>query len=118
MFKPVYYRGLSELEGTRLYREIPKRINSIRETYPHRIRRVVRCSKGAIFLFEGQRIGQRRQNVFRCPIHNDIIILPRGYDWVFVKVINEGEAAPSYSGFWWKNFPTKRRTLSYPKKAL
>lgn len=118
MFKGVYYRGLDELEGTRLYNEIPKRITSSRGTIPHKVRKTVTCLKGATFLFEGERIGTRHQHVFKCPIHNDLIILPRGYDWKFVKVLSAGKPAPSYSNFWWKNFPTKRRTLPYPQRSL
>ena len=118
MFRPVYYRGLDELEGTRLYKEIPRRIIPNRPTMPHKIRKTVSCPKGAIFLFEGEKIGTRRQNVFKCPIHNDIITLPRGYDWKFIRIINYGKSAPSYSAFWWKNFPMKRRTLTYPQRGL
>jgi len=117
MFKGVYYPGLRELEGTYFYREVPKRISSARREPPHRVRRTVKCPKGAIFLFEGEPIGARRQNVFKCPIHNDIIILPRGYDWEFVKILSYGEKPLFFSGFW-QGYPYKRRTLPYPKKEL
>ena len=118
MFKAVYYRGLDELEGTRLYKEIAKRMSAITNTPAHKVRKIAHCQNGASFLFEGEKIGTRRQNVFKCPIHNDLIILPAGYDWEFVRIIDYGKPASPYSGFWWRNFPMKNRTLPYPRRGL
>ena len=118
MFRPINYPGLKELEGTYLYNEIPKRLASIRLEPPHPIKKTAFCKNGGKFLFEGQRIKERRQRVFRCPLHNDLIILPAGFDWQFIRILEYGKEPLAFSGFWQKRFPISEvSTLPYPQKV-
>jgi len=100
MGRPVNYPGLKELEGEFFYREIPSRLSQISKADVGRIVHRVTCAKGGVLEYEGVPTKVWAQRVFRCHLHNDTLILPQGYQWRFLRVINEGEPVRQFMPLW------------------